>query len=238
MAELRGGHRDRPETEALGLGLRGPAASARGGGAGGAAAREHLGFAPVDVERPVPLESVELPPPRLDPPAALGAICRQDPYERVAHSYGKSYRDVVRGFRGGFDHPPTSWPTARRGRGRAVLAWCADAGAAAIPFGGGTSVVGGVEPGVPDGYAGAVTRRPAGAGPRARGGRGLARGAHPGRRAPARRSRTQLRAHGLTLRHFPQSFEFSTLGGWIATRAGGHFATLSRTSTTSWSRCG
>ena len=36
----------------------------------------------------------------------------------------------------------------------------------------------------------------------------------------------QLRAHGLTLRHFPQSFEFSTLGGWIATRAGGHYATL------------
>ena len=36
----------------------------------------------------------------------------------------------------------------------------------------------------------------------------------------------QLAVHGLTLRHFPQSFEFSTLGGWIATRAGGHFATL------------
>jgi alkyldihydroxyacetonephosphate synthase len=36
----------------------------------------------------------------------------------------------------------------------------------------------------------------------------------------------QLATHGLTLRHFPQSFEFSTLGGWIATRAGGHFATL------------
>ena len=36
----------------------------------------------------------------------------------------------------------------------------------------------------------------------------------------------QLRGHGLTLRHFPQSFEFSTLGGWIATRAGGHYATL------------
>src|SRR6266849_5356405 len=36
----------------------------------------------------------------------------------------------------------------------------------------------------------------------------------------------QLRPHGLTLRHFPQSFEFSTFGGWIATRAGGHFATL------------
>ena len=36
----------------------------------------------------------------------------------------------------------------------------------------------------------------------------------------------QLIEHGLTLRHFPQSFEYSTLGGWIATRAGGHFATL------------
>ena len=36
----------------------------------------------------------------------------------------------------------------------------------------------------------------------------------------------QLAAHGLTLRHYPQSFEHSTLGGWIATRAGGHFATL------------
>jgi alkyldihydroxyacetonephosphate synthase len=36
----------------------------------------------------------------------------------------------------------------------------------------------------------------------------------------------QLKAHGLTLRHYPQSFEYSTLGGWIATRAGGHFATL------------
>ncbi|MFD0431508.1 FAD-binding oxidoreductase [Streptomyces zhihengii] len=35
----------------------------------------------------------------------------------------------------------------------------------------------------------------------------------------------QLRPHGLTLRFFPQSFEFSTLGGWLATRAGGHFAT-------------
>jgi alkyldihydroxyacetonephosphate synthase len=36
----------------------------------------------------------------------------------------------------------------------------------------------------------------------------------------------QLRPHGLTLRHFPQSFEYSTLGGWIATRSGGHFASL------------
>ena len=36
----------------------------------------------------------------------------------------------------------------------------------------------------------------------------------------------QLAAHGFTLRHYPQSFELSTLGGWLATRAGGHYATL------------
>jgi alkyldihydroxyacetonephosphate synthase len=45
-----------------------------------------------------------------------------------------------------------------------------------------------------------------------------------GARGPA--IEAQLARHGLTLRHYPQSFEFSTLGGWIATRAGGHFATL------------
>ena len=50
------------------------------------------------------------------------------------------------------------------------------------------------------------------------------RASRPASSAP--RSRTQLRPHGLTLRHFPQSFEFSTLGGWIATRSGGHYATL------------
>src|SRR5262249_35928662 len=36
----------------------------------------------------------------------------------------------------------------------------------------------------------------------------------------------QLRPHGLTVRHFPQSFEFSTVGGWLATRSAGHYATL------------
>ena len=67
--------------------------------------------------------------------------------------------------------------------------------------------------------------RPAADGPRAGGRRGLARGADPGRGDGAGLEE-QLREHGLTLRHFPQSFEYSTLGGWIATRAGGHFATL------------
>jgi alkyldihydroxyacetonephosphate synthase len=106
-----------------------------------------------------------------------------------------------------------------------VLEWCADARAAAIPYGGGTSVVGGVEPLLPDGYAGAVTIELSRLGnvleidETSRAARIQAGATGPG-------LEEQLRSQGLTLRHFPQSFELSTLGGWIATRAGGHFATL------------
>ena len=118
-----------------------------------------------------------------------------------------------------------------------MLGWCADAGAAAIPYGGGTSVVGGVEPRVGDDYA-----RRGHASTSARFDRVLevdevsrAARIQAGVLGPALEE--QLREHGLTLRHFPQSFEYSTLGGWIATRAGGHFATSTPTSTTWSSRC-
>ena len=113
-----------------------------------AGAREHLGFGPAEVERPVRLEDIELPPPRLE---RAGLPCRDLPelirYERAAHAYGKSYRDVVRAFRGQFDNPPdaVAHPSDEAELER-VLAWCEEADAAAIPFGGGTSVVGGVEP--------------------------------------------------------------------------------------------
>ena len=188
--------------------------------------RAHLGFGADEVERPVALEDVELPPPRLEPPPALAEICRSDTYERAAHAYGRSYRDVVRAFRGRFDHPPdvVAHPTDEAELER-VLAWCTETKAAAIPFGGGTSVVGGVEPVVPDGYAGTVTvdlkrlDRVLEVDPISRAARIQAGATGPALEA-------QLKEHGLTLRHYPQSFEFSTLGGWIATRAGGHFATL------------
>ncbi|HMJ94706.1 MAG TPA: FAD-binding oxidoreductase [Thermoleophilaceae bacterium] len=191
--------------------------------AAAAGAREHLGFGPAEVERPVRLEDIELPPARLEPPASLGGICRSDPYERAAHAYGKSYRDVVRAFRGQFDNPPdvVAHPSDESELER-VLAWCEEAGASAIPFGGGTSVVGGVEP--PSGRPAVsidlkamdrVLEVDAGS-----------RAARIQAGATGPRLEEQLREHGLTLRHFPQSFEYSTLGGWIATRAGGHYATL------------
>jgi alkyldihydroxyacetonephosphate synthase len=187
------------------------------------AAREHLGFGAAEVERPALLEELELPSPRLKPPASLAAICRTDPYERAAHAYGRSYRDVVRAFRGRFDNPPdvVAHPSDEAEFER-VLAWCEEAGAAAIPFGGGTSVVGGVEPPA-DRLAVSIDLKR------------LDRVLELDRVSRAARIQAgvtgpaledQLRGHGLTLRHFPQSFEFSTLGGWIATRAGGHYATL------------
>ena len=116
----------------------------------GLGAREALGFGPAEVEHPPPLEAIELPPPRLEPPAALVPICSSDPFERVTHAYGKAYRDLVRALRGRYDHPPdvVARP-ADEDELRQVLDWCASAGAAAIPYGGGTSVVGGVEPRVP-----------------------------------------------------------------------------------------
>ena len=72
----------------------------------GLGAREALGFGPAEVEHPPPLEAIELPPPRLEPPAALAPICSSDPFERVTHAYGKAYRDLVRALRGRYDHPP------------------------------------------------------------------------------------------------------------------------------------
>ncbi|HEY1689143.1 MAG TPA: FAD-binding oxidoreductase [Solirubrobacteraceae bacterium] len=187
----------------------------------------HLGFGAPTVEEPVPLERVSLAAPRLCPPAKLAEICRDDVHARASHALGKSYRDVVLGMRGRFEHPPdvVALPGDEREL-EAVLEWCAHSGAVAIPFGGGTSVVGGVEPRLPSGTScnGVVSIDIS------RLGRVLevdvasrAARIQAGAMGPALEA--ELAKHGLTLRHFPQSFQFSTLGGWIATRAGGHFAT-------------
>jgi alkyldihydroxyacetonephosphate synthase len=188
--------------------------------------RSHLGFEPLDAEEPMPLSAVELPAPGLDPPAALAELCSTDPHDRASHAYGRSYRDVVRAFRGRFDHPPdlVAHP-ADEDDLRRLLEWCADARAAAIPYGGGTSVVGGVEPAVGDDYAGVVSIDLSRL-DRVLEVDSVSRAARIQAGATGPQLEDQLREHGLTLRHYPQSFEFSTLGGWVATRAGGHFATL------------
>ena len=110
----------------------------------------------------MPLEAIELPPPRVEPPASLSHLFRSDPYERVSHALGRGYRDVVRGFRGRIADPPdlVAYP-GDEGEIEAVLAWCAEERLAAIPYGGGTSVVGGVEPRIGDAYPRGGDDRPA-----------------------------------------------------------------------------
>jgi alkyldihydroxyacetonephosphate synthase len=185
--------------------------------------RARFGFGG-EVGKPVPLEEVELREPRLKLPAGLGDLFSDGRYERVSHALGKAYRDVVRGFRGEFGNPPdlVAFPKDES-EIETVLSWAEAEGAAVVPFGGGTSVVGGVEPRTGERAVVSMDLRrldrvlevdP----------ESLAARIQAGATGP--RLEEQLREHGLTLRHFPQSFEYSTLGGWIATRAGGHFATL------------
>ena len=187
---------------------------------------ERLGFDVDEIEEAVPIDRVELPEPRLKPPKGFAQMFSSDRHDRAAHAMGKAYRDVVRGFRGRFENPPdlVAYPESVEDVD-IVLSFAADAGAAAIPFGGGTSVVGGVEPRIGDAYKGSVSidmRRM----DRVLEVDAVSRAARIQAGALGPVLEEQLREHGLTLRHFPQSFEYSTLGGWIATRAGGHFATL------------
>jgi alkyldihydroxyacetonephosphate synthase len=185
--------------------------------------RARFGFGG-EVEKPVPLEEVELRSPRLKRPGGFGDLFSDAHYERVSHALGKAYRDVVRGFYGKFENPPdlVAFPKDES-EIEAVLGWAEAEGAAVIPFGGGTSVCGGVEPRVGERPVVSLDLRKLDrvleVDPRSLAARIQAGATGPG-------LEDQLREHGLTLRHFPQSFEYSTLGGWVATRAGGHFATL------------
>jgi alkyldihydroxyacetonephosphate synthase len=186
----------------------------------------HLGFETLEVEDPLPLADVRLAPARVLIPAALADFCAADVHARASHALGKSYPEVVLGFRGRFEHPPdfVAYPRSDSEIER-VLEWCSAERIAAIPFGGGTSVVGGVRPEVPSYCNGAISLdlrrldRLLEVDPVSRSARIQAGACGP-------RLEEQLAEHGFTLRHFPQSFEYATLGGWLATRAAGHFATL------------
>jgi len=176
---------------------------------------------------PPPEENeIALRTPRVAPPASLAGVLTADPYERLLHTYGKSYSETVRAFARDFSNAPdlVALP-ANEAEISAVLDWAGGARVAVIPFGGGSSVVGGVEADVGDAFAGAVSldlrnlNRVLEVDAASRAARIQA-----GVRGPA--IEAALKPHGFAMRHYPQSFEHSTLGGWIATRSGGHFATL------------
>ncbi|MFF8594644.1 FAD-binding oxidoreductase [Streptomyces sp. NPDC015220] len=150
------------------------------------------------------------------------AHVRTDAESRVRHTRGKSTPDLLR-IRSG---DVTGLPAAvvlpdGHDEVLAVLRACAAHGLAAVPFGGGTSVVGGLAPERP-----ASDRRPFVALDLRRMDRLLAldpvsRTAtlQPGLRAP--RAEALLAEHGFTLGHFPQSYEWATIGGFAAARSSG-----------------
>jgi alkyldihydroxyacetonephosphate synthase len=184
-------------------------------------------------QRALPVRSTDI---ALQPPmlpaglhAALKAVVgpdhvRDDHEARLLHAGGKSYLDLLALRAGRLEGSPDAvvLPDGSE-QVRAVLRACADAGVAVVTFGGGTSVVGGVRP-LRGRFAAVVSldlRRmdrllhvdPV----------SLTATFEPGVHGPA--AEALLAAHGLTLGHFPQSYEHATLGGYAATRSAGQAST-------------
>jgi alkyldihydroxyacetonephosphate synthase len=170
-------------------------------------------------------DEISLRAPRVHPPASLCEICTTDHHDRLYHTYGAGTVDVARALRKDFHNPPDVIAYPRTEQDIVDLFdWCSRQNLAVIPYGGGTSVVGGVNPPEHDRYRGVVsidmkyfdkvlevdqTSQAA--------------RIQAGVRGPS--LERQLKPTGLTMRFFLQAWEFSSLGGWIATRAAGHFAT-------------
>jgi alkyldihydroxyacetonephosphate synthase len=193
--------------------------------------RGELGLTGEERGARVELAQVAVPESRLDGAArdALAAVVGAeavagDHDTRVAHAAGRSYPDLVQLRAGDAGGAPDAVVFPSDSSQLApLLAACAAHGVAVIPFGGGTSVVGGVAA-LPGDHAAAVTFD-------------LSRlhavlvvdetsltaTVEAGILGPE--LERQLGHAGLTLGHFPQSFEFSTVGGWVATRSAGQAST-------------
>ncbi|MFI6902923.1 FAD-binding oxidoreductase [Nonomuraea sp. NPDC050394] len=173
------------------------------------------------------LSSVRLAPSRLPETAlaALGDITGTGHVEtgheaRVRHARGKSTPDLLRMRAGDGAHAPDAVVSpATHDEVAAVLRVCAEAGIAVVPFGGGTSVVGALTP-AGDGFTAVVAldlgrmNRLVAVDPES-----MIATFEPGVRAPE--AERLLAGQGLTLGHFPQSFEYATLGGFAAARSSG-----------------
>ena len=180
----------------------------------------------VEIEPPK-VEDFDLPASRLPSvPEHLSDIISTTNYDRLVHSYGKSYADMARMLMRKVPNPPdaVAFPKTEDDI-QQLFRYAAEDNIALIPFGGGTSVCGGVEPDVGDTYQATISvdmenlNQILEIDPISRRARIQA-----GIKGPD--LERQLKQHGLTLRHYPQSFPFVSLGGMLATRAGGHFATV------------
>jgi alkyldihydroxyacetonephosphate synthase len=187
--------------------------------------------APERRAEPLPLGEVRIGESRLSKRARTGlerAVgsehLRDDRESRLLHAAGKGYPDLVRMRSGAAEHAPDAvvYP-ASEDEVVGILGVCAAEGVAVVPFGGGTSVVGGVEP-IRDGFE-ALVSLDLGRMSQLSGvdRRSLLAELGPGLRGP--QVEQALGRSGLTLGHFPQSFEYATVGGWVATRSAGQAST-------------
>lgn len=173
-------------------------------------------------EGDVPLRESTLTPTQRDGLVAVvgaGSIS-VDHHDRLRHAGGKSTPDLLRRRTDGpQDAPDAIIFPADHEQVLAVLAYCADNAIAVVPFGGGTSVVGGVDPvrGRFDTVIALDLRRLDGISdidP-------ISGTATLGAGLTGPLAEELLAAHGLSLGHFPQSFEFASIGGFAATRSSG-----------------
>ena len=167
-------------------------------------------------------DDLELREPRIAIPDELKDFSSTGNYERAAHTYSRTFPEKWEAVHGRFPNPPDFVAHPRNEEEVERVLSFADANkAVAIPYGGGSSVVEGTT--VPERSDAAITidldqlNKVLEIDKVSRAARIQAGTLGPDLEA-------QLKPHGLTLRHFPQSFEWSTLGGWIATRSGGHYA--------------
>jgi alkyldihydroxyacetonephosphate synthase len=171
----------------------------------------------------VKLTEVEPPAPRPVAGLLTGIVgdehVRTDDETRIRHTRGKSTPDLLRLRSGDASAAPDAVVLpGSHDEVAAVLAWCAEHRVAVVPFGGGTSVVGGLTPEA-EGFAGVIAldlRRLDGFGLDT-----VSRTARlgPGLRAP--RAEELLNEQGYTLGHFPQSFEWASIGGFAAAGSSG-----------------
>ena len=190
--------------------------------------RRELGIDGGVVSAPVALEYVWLREPALDV-GRLAAIVgrdgvRTDRAARVLRCRGKSYLDLLAQRAGECANAPDAVVApAEHDQVLAVLQLCTEMGVAVVPFGGGTSVVGGLEPirGPFDAVVSLDLARMDGVVRVDE--RSLTAVMQPGLRLPE--ADRALARHGLTLGHVPQSYEWASVGGCVATRSAGQGST-------------
>jgi len=170
-------------------------------------------------------EAIELPPSRVRPPPVLEDCVSVSQRGRLLHARGRSFRDLA-GLRGARldDVPDAVAVPGSEAELERVLEWAQAQRYALIPFGGGSSVVGGVNAEGMDAFDGVVTlslRRMN----RVIDVDARSRTVHAQAGILGPELEDALKPHGMAVRHFPQSYFHSTLGGWVATRGAGHFST-------------